>query len=186
MNDVLRLCLVVVFSCTFVPLPSASAKQLIDENQKNTLRGLEQVRLVVNIGLSLEGPTKKRFWKEIEEQLKGIPIRVLPEESDESNSLPALFVDIAVLKTDRRTFFFLATARLYQQVLLNRDANISGPGITWRSWVIGEGNIENIRQKVRTVMDRFMSDYRTVNSSKRVEKNGNPKENGSKGLTFRI
>ena len=165
MKSVFKGCLVIFFVLTFVQVPSVSAKRFIDENQEDTLRGLGQVRLVVNIGLSLEGPTKQGLWKDIAEQLKAIPIRVLPEDMEESNWLPALFVDIAVLKTSRQNFFFLATARVYQQVSLHRDANIHAPGITWRYWLVGEGGMENIRERVKVVMDRFISDFQAANHS---------------------
>ena len=166
MNNVLKLVMGVIVVYTMALVSSVSAKQLIHENQEATLQELSQVRLVVNIGLSLEGPIKQGLWKDTEQQLQEIPIRVLPEDSEGPNELPALIVDVAVLKTTRRTFFFLATARLYQQVLLARDAKISSPGITWRYWLIGEGDIDNIRERVKMVVSRFISDFRNVNQSK--------------------
>ena len=165
MNSVLRLGIGLFIVWTFVLVSSVSAKRLIEENQKDTLQGLDQVRLVVNIGISLDGPTRQSIWKDIEEQLKEIPIRVLPEDSRESDWLPALYVDIAMLKTTHRTFFFLATARLYQDISLNRDANIHSPGITWRYWLIGEGDVGGIKERVKMVMSRFISDYGAVNRS---------------------
>jgi len=139
------------------------AQEFLDANQKETLRGLETVNLIVNVGFAREGPSKQLLWSDVAGRLREIPLQVGSGNAETSERLPAFVVDVVVLKRMMRTFSFLITVRIYQHVGLLRDEGRKIPAITWKKWIMGEGGFSSIREKTAELVDHFTDEYRSVN-----------------------
>lgn len=157
---------VIVFTLCSVAgmfVPSVNAEHFIEIEQRETLRGLSEMGLEVNLGFSREGPSRRLLRRDIEQKLHQLPIRILPETENDSTQFPAFVIDVSVLKTGDHSYFFLATARVYQEVMLDRDRDIAMPAVTWKNWKLGDGNFSNIRETVSELVRRFIDDYRGAN-----------------------
>jgi len=139
------------------------AQDFLDENQKETLRGLETVNLIVNVGFARDGPSKQRLRSDVAGRLREIPLQVGSGNAETSERFPAFVVDVVVLKRMMRTFSFLITVRIYQHVGLLRDEGRKITAITWKKWIMGEGGFSSIREKTAELVDHFIDEYRSVN-----------------------
>ena len=134
--------------------------------QKDTLIGVKDLFVYVDIGLSLRGPLQEQLQGIVEDKLKGEGLTIHPqdEEEDEETTLPRLHVDVAVLQGAQNYSFFV-TARLFQVVRLNQGAaEIEPYAATWALSAFGIGGIEDIQEKVEDLCEIFLIDYRTVNT----------------------
>ena len=146
-----------------IVVPSVNAEHIATIEQKNTLKGLKEMSLEVHLGFSREGPSRRQLRDDVKEDLKTLPIRLLPEPDSDSTKFPSFVIDVAVLKKGDNSYFFLSTARVYEQVTLDRDRNLSIPAVTWKIWNMGDGDFSRIREKVSELIRLFIIDYQAVN-----------------------
>ena len=159
-----------IFSVAFGETHPAFPHRYIEEQkQENSLAGLKGVSVDVKIGLAREGPTKHRLQSLVEQTLRegGVHVEGVVEEQVEGRDQPPSFcVEVAVFKGVKDYHHFFVTARLYQQVSLTRNQQLTPSAITWTLESMGAGNIDNIYDRVEEVTTIFVKDYQRVNSVK--------------------
>lgn len=133
------------------------------QEQRETLRGIDELWVKVRIGISLEGPTRQRLQSDVEQALQRLPIRIVPEHGGASFDTPALIVEVAMVKTGPSSFAYCATARLHRLVRLDHNPQHPIYAATWRASSLGDGDLQNIRNTIHRLINRFIEDFRAVN-----------------------
>ena len=159
-----------VFALSEIIVSPVFAGQAHEErHQRETLRGLQVVRLEINIGLAREGPTRQLLRSDVEQHLREIPLRVLPQEQGDETVFPALVVNVAVLKKNREFYFFVVTAQLFEKVILERDTKMTALAATWTASHMGDGDLQNMRESVAEVIRNFYQAISFVESLRLIE-----------------
>ena len=149
-----------VFACMgFGPVPGKS--------QTESLAGVKSVYVIVNIGISREGPTRKGLQEEVETQLREGGIQVLQDLEEEVKGTVAIFnVDVAIWKNGNDPYVYFVTADLFQPVQLFRDEQFKTQAATWQSKSIGSGMVDRIREDVAKVSQSFVKNVQKANKQK--------------------
>ena len=164
-GDVLRLgwylvfCLLFAFSCDVAygserrPAP------------KETLLGIKELFVVVNIGLSRSGPTQTKLQDLVEQKLSSLGLVVHSrEEYEEESPVPSLHIDVAIVKGNSNSPTFFVTMQFYQVVNLEQEGEVIKPSaVTWEVASMGVGGIESIQEKIEDLSEVFLMDYRAAN-----------------------
>ncbi|NWG03764.1 MAG: hypothetical protein HXY44_13005 [Syntrophaceae bacterium] len=160
--------LMAILICFLKPAPFISAQD--NENTRLTLRGLQGVSLFVeplDPQIEMSGLTKVQIQTDTELRLKsaGIPVLVGGEFLKASGH-PFLYVDvnISILKTQITRYLFYIRVELNQEVNLVRTPMTKVIAVTWSTggWGI-DFSSDNIRQMVKTQVDKFVNAYLTEN-----------------------
>ena len=134
------------------------------DNQHSSLAGVEQMQVVVRIGLSRAGPTPQLLQEEVKKQLMEAGIHIVPVvDNDVPGSVPIFYVEVAVWQNGMKPYVYFVKADLYQTVQLDRKNGIKVYASTWQTSLIGEGTIERIRHDVSSVAKKFAVQYTVVN-----------------------
>ncbi len=133
--------------------------------QKETLVGIKDVVVSVNIGLSKTGPTHNNLQDLVVKIIKDAGMNVLPkEDSSEGSSIPSLYIDVAVAKGKNNFHTFFVTTMFYQTVELQQGKQVINPlAATWVFSTIGVGGLESIQEEVVEASEKFARDYQSVN-----------------------
>ena len=157
--------LVVFFigSLIFV-FPSVGFGPLSFEDQQKTLEGIKAIQVVVKIGLSREGPTRQTLQEEVEKWLieGGVPV-VQEISQDNLTSTPSLYVEVAVWKNGDEPLTYFVSGNFYQSALLENKNSFWAQVATWQASLIGQGDIDRIREDVARIAKSFASQYQFVN-----------------------
>lgn len=153
--------LIFIFFCHGEPIVAASEER---PEQKDTLTGLKDLFVYVDIGLSLKGPTQEALQVMVEKKLEESGLRIHPHDEDtESTTLPRLHIDIAIIDQLNRDSFFV-NARIFQVVTLQQESGEIHPyAATWSLSTFGIGGIDEIRRIVEDVCEILLMDYHKVN-----------------------
>jgi hypothetical protein len=141
-----------------------------DEHTRPTLRSLQGVFVYVEpLDPEVEkgGLTKDQIQSDTELKLKSAGINVLTrEEFLKLSGHPYLYVcvNISVLKTQITRYLFYIRIEINQEVILVRTPDTKVSTITWSAggWGI-DFNLDNIRQTVKTQVDKFINAYLAEN-----------------------
>ena len=141
-----------------------------DETTRPTLRGLQGIFVYVeplDPQIEQSGLIRSQIQTDTESQLKSAGINVLKREDFlKEFGRPYLYiiVNISVLKTQITRYLFYIRIELNQEVLLVRAPHTKVSTATWSTggWGI-DFSLDNIRQTVRTQVDKFVSAYLTEN-----------------------
>ena len=141
-----------------------------DETTRPTLRGLQGIFVYVEAldpQIEQSGLIRSQIQTDTESQLKSAGIRVLTREDFlKGFGHPYLYinVNISMLKTQITRYLFYLRIELNQEVLLVRAPHTKVSTVTWSTggWGI-DFSLDNIRQTVRTQVDKFVSAYLTEN-----------------------
>jgi hypothetical protein len=141
-----------------------------DEATRPTLRGLQGIFVHVEpLAPQIEkgGLTKNQIQADTELKLKSAGISVLTrEEFLKLSGHPYLYVsvNISVLKTQITRYLFYIRIELNQEVVLVRAPDTKVSTVTWSAggWGI-DFSLDNIRQTVKTQVDRFINAYLAEN-----------------------
>ena len=141
-----------------------------DENTRPTLRGLGG--LFVNVEpldpeIEKSGLTQSQIQADTESKLKSAGINVLIKEQYLGlKEHPCLFVtvNLSMLRTQITRYLFYIRIELNQEVVLVRAPNTKVTTVTWSAggWGI-DFSLDNIRQTVKTQVDRFVNAYLAEN-----------------------
>jgi hypothetical protein len=137
-----------------------------NENTRPTLRGLQGMFVHVEpLDPQIEkgGLTKNQIQADTELKLHSAGINVLTrEEFLKISGHPYLYVcvNISILKTQITRYLFYIIIELNQEVVLVRAPDTKVSAATWSAggWGI-DFSLDNIRQTVKTQVDRFISVY---------------------------
>jgi hypothetical protein len=160
--------LLVMLAVFVISDPYAHAQD--DETTRPTLRGLQGIFVYVeplNPQIEQSGLIKSQIQTDTESQLKSAGIRVLTKEDFlKGSGHPYLYVNvnISMLKTQITRYLFYIRIELNQEVLLVRAPHTKVSTVTWSAggWGI-DFSLDNIRQTVKTQVDKFISAYFTEN-----------------------
>jgi len=141
-----------------------------DENTRPTLRGLQGIFVHVEpLDRRIEemGFIRNRIQTDTELKLKLAGINVLTkEEFLKIIGHPYLYVDvnISLLKTQITRYLFYIRIELNQEVALVRAPDTKVSTVTWSAggWGI-DFSLDNIRQTVKTQVDKFINAYLAEN-----------------------
>jgi hypothetical protein len=82
--------------------------------------------------------------------------------------MPWLYITAAVLKATDTTYAATIAAVLHQEVQLTRSPQMKTFGITWDAGThlgaVSAEQLPSIRRNIRELIDKFVEDYRAVNS----------------------
>jgi hypothetical protein len=163
--------MILIFSVIFLFTSICSA--LDDEFSRRTLKGLEGIYVLIeelDPALKERGLTKDQIQTDVELKLRMAGIRILSEkELLTSPGLPSLYIAINAVKLDM-IFAFDIYVGLDQYIKLTRNPLIISLAATWSTTGIGsvgETRVrENIREKVKDLVDKFINAYLSVNPKK--------------------
>jgi len=136
------------------------------------LRGLQGVRLVVMFGRADGLPEEQRpellktLTAEATTKLQNAGIRLLKWAGEsEAAGFPQLEIRITLDKLNGFVHPLVTEVQLLQRVKLVRDFTIEEDAITWRLEGVGGPTLEipMIHRQVAGILDRFISDYFSVN-----------------------
>jgi hypothetical protein len=141
-----------------------------DEDTRRTLRGLKGIFLYVEpLDPEIEkmGLTRNQIQMDTESKLKLAGINVQPgEEFAKSSGYPYLYVNVnmSMLKTQITRYLYYIRIELNQEVTLVRTPDTKVSTVTWSTggWGI-DFNLDNIRQTVKTQVDKFISAFLAEN-----------------------
>ncbi len=141
-----------------------------DENTRPTLRDLQGIIVYVEpLDSRIEemGFLRSQIQTDTESKLKLAGINVLTkEEFLKINGHPYLYVNvnISVLKTQITRYLFYIRIELNQEVTLVRAPHTKVSTVTWSAggWGI-DFSLDNIRQTVKTQVDKFINAYLAEN-----------------------
>jgi hypothetical protein len=160
---------VIVIVATLITLnPSTWGQD--DETTRPTLRGLQGVFVHVeplDPQVEQDGLTKNQIHADTESKLKSAGIKVLTrEEFLKLSGHPYLYigVNISMLKTQITRYLFYIRIELNQEVVLVRTPETKLSTVTWSAggWGI-DFSLDNIRQTVKTQVDKFINVYLAEN-----------------------
>ncbi|RMH36891.1 MAG: hypothetical protein D6690_04370 [Nitrospirae bacterium] len=134
-------------------------------HQQETLHGIQTLWVKVRMGTVLEGPTRQRLQTDVERALRVLPIQLLPEQEGASYEQPALIIEVMTVKPRLGSAVHFLTARLHQPVLLKRQASQSAYAVTWKGSTVGEGGLERIREKILSLVELFIHDFRQAHAT---------------------
>ncbi|MDT7040986.1 hypothetical protein [Candidatus Nitronereus thalassa] len=164
-KNVSRLGLYLVFCVLFIfsfDLAFGSEKR---PAPKETLLGIKELFVLVNIGLSRSGPTQTKLQDLVEQKVSSLGLVVhSKDEYEEESLIPSLHINVAIIKGENNFHTFFVTIKLYQIVSLEQEGKVSNPSaVTWEVASMGVGGIESIQEKVEDLSEVFLMDYRAVN-----------------------
>jgi hypothetical protein len=141
-----------------------------NEDTRPTLRGLQGVSLYVeplDPQIEKTGLTTNQIQMDTESKLKSSGIPVLTgEEASKAIGHPFLYVhvNVSLLKTQITRYLFYIRVELNQDVTLVRKPGTKVSAVTWSvgGWGI-DFSPDNIRQTVKTQVDRFINAYLAEN-----------------------
>jgi hypothetical protein len=161
------------------------------------LEELSKVRILVeNLGSILEntGLTSQQLENEAELRLRRVGLYLTPPPVKSSSSsdtyddlvksvnylkTPYLYININAIEIDNNTISFSTKVTLNQDVILERNNNISLTATTWEKGWIGKtpktGASPYIRELVAKMVDQFIEDWKKANrNSSNKTKESNP------------
>jgi hypothetical protein len=155
-------------------LISQATAQLDDSTNKESLRGLNGVVVLVRINASpdaeRDGITKEKLQTDVELKLRqaGIPVVAMEElKKTIDNRIGWLDLSVSALKYEDGTFYACnLQLKLMQHVFLARDPSKSTFATTWSTGsvgVFGLMRLQGIRQEVNDKVGEFANSYLAVN-----------------------
>ena len=154
----------------FLTTPVQGQVEVVDET--GTLRGLEGVEVLVesmDIEADWHGFSTVSIRDDVERQLKAADIPVLT--SNTGRPQPWLYVNVQMRAGGDRRKSILAVSmslQLKQAVTLARNPNLLGLATTWSTSdgvnILQEENLEQIRNRLQQLVDRFVDAYITANT----------------------
>ncbi len=143
-------------------------------NQKDVLRGLKGVTIVVEkITPDIErlGLTKNQIQSNVESQIRKVGIKVL--KNFQPPAMTALYVNVHAINPyqSRSIVVYSVNVMLFENAYLQRGIGTVGDlkEVRAADWVsgmvgfVGIARINEIYKKVELEVDKFISDYLTVN-----------------------
>jgi hypothetical protein len=156
--------LIAVFSLGSVQAQTFSA------NQKESLRGLNSMLLVVDFAqdaMVTDGLSRDDLELEIRRKLAGSGIRLMGEmEWARTEGVPYLYVYLNSLRSELGFYSYRAEVKLTQEVILKRNRGISQMSTTWETGTLGSigvNRVESLRTEILELVDIFLADYKDVN-----------------------
>lgn len=142
---------------------------LDNESARDTIRGLRGVYVAIepNIPEIKEDElTEDQLRADTEMRLRLAGIKMLTlEDLQETDGHPRLCVYVAImsLKTGKG-YVVRINVELHQTAYLARDPDILADAATWRNETMGiSHSLDDIRNRVKDLVDRFVMVYRSVN-----------------------
>ncbi len=131
-------------------------------SERETLKGLGPIRVVVNSDAERDGLTEQILQTAVELRLRqnGIPL-------EEDVALPYLYVNVSALEDDE-LYAFAVLVVLKQRASLSNGLTVYAA--TWNTGRIGIGmvgrdNLRNVRESVLEKVNEFSNDYLAVNAA---------------------
>ncbi len=154
------LVLIMVFPCLGLGLLGRG-------HQIESLAGVQGLQVGINIGLSIEGPTKQGLQEQIEKQLREAGLQVLaPVEADSESYQPSLLIEAAIWKSGKKPYIYFIYANFYQPVKLVGGDSSDTLGATWQSGLMGKGDLDRIRKDVAKIVKLFLKHHKRANEEK--------------------
>jgi hypothetical protein len=139
---------------------------------RSSLRGLKQISTFVQpieSELTELGLTENQIQTALDLKVRMAGIRILPEaEVENIPGCPVLTVFTSAYKPQREDYAIYAISLgLTQTILLTREQAIESVGLTWGCGpilgILGEGQTEHLRNKIKDLADNFVFAYLSVN-----------------------
>ena len=158
----------ILFTVIFLQLGSF-AFATDDKWSRNSLRGIKGViALVEDLAPDIEGNglTRAQIQSDVEAKLQKAKIKILSrEEGGNVKGRPRLYVYINTLEQRETGMYpYNIEIELIQDVYLSRDSMISSYCATWSVDMLGIGYIDNIKDDINKLVDRFVNAYLSVNT----------------------
>lgn len=163
-----RRILFIVFTVIFLQL-GFFAFATDDKWSRNSLRGIKGVIVSVeDLAPDIEaaGLTSSQIKSDVESKFQKAESKLLSiEEGANVKGRPRLYVYVNTLEQrDSGMYPYNIEIELYQDVYLSRDSMITGYCPTWSVSILGIGYIDSIRNDIKTLIDRFVNAYLSVNT----------------------
>ena len=144
-----------------LPVPMWPGNQPID---RATLKGLKTIWVIVEHPTpeaERDGLTKDQLQTDVEARLKnaGIQVTSLVEEA-------YLYLNVSTVKGSSGLYAYHIRLEFNQQVILERDRNVSLPAPTWSldlGGIVGASKLHEVRGDVADMVDQFITAYREQN-----------------------
>jgi len=171
-----------IIGSIFLGLPSVvtSVASLGLDLGRQSLRGLEGVHIIVRKlppEIESKGLTRKSLQEDVESTLNQAKIKVLSaREALFSEGAPSLDLDIKISELRHPSeklsgYIYSIALTLAQGVMLGRDPKIALHADTWKVEDYGQAsNLDEIRFKIKDMIDRFVTSYQAANAANTEEK----------------
>lgn len=158
---------IVLLLVVFFILPCLGMGPVKTETQIESLAGIQSVYVKVNIGLSIEGPTRMSLQEEVEMQLRDGGIQILQYVEGKVNpSVPIFHVEVAIWRNAENMYVYFVNANVFQPVHLVWNEKYLTQAITWQSKVIGSGKLAHIKKDVAKASKNFVLNVQRANKEK--------------------
>jgi hypothetical protein len=163
--------LVLVMLNSLASAVDMGARELPEQSQNSSLRGLMGVRVLLtnlNPDAERDGLIKSELKTDVELRLRKAGIRVLTEEEwRKTPRAPMLYVKVDALRGSNIAYAYYTNVQLYQRVSIEQTPNISGFAATWSTGSIGIAEQVNLKGLVigslRDEVDEFIKAYLAEN-----------------------
>jgi hypothetical protein len=139
----------------------------MEKYYRPSLAGLQGIHVVIEYlqpEIRRDGLTEQQLQTDTELKLRMAGIKILSRE-ESGHGVPHLVVNANILKTKfKPLYIFNVSVGFYQRVFLVRKPDVRVPACTWDSRMVGCTNeLEDIRARVRDLVDQFINAYLSVN-----------------------
>lgn len=154
--------------------PFAYGAETLSKKQRESLRGLEGVYVVVEElkpEVEQDGLRRSDLLTDVREKLRAAGIRVLTkEEWPKTFGAPYLYVNVQTVSVrgpSGAIYSIVIEVALEQTVTLARDPSFATSATTWQTQmlgIIGREKLPDLRKVVGQLVEKFTGDYLAVNT----------------------
>ena len=160
---------IILASVLLIIVSASAVAQTFTGDQKQSLRGLNALLLVVEFTeteAEADGLRKEQIENAVAARLRSSGIRLMSQtEWSATPGVPYLQVLVNTLKSDLGFYSYKIDVQLNQEIVLKRT-NISMMSTTWNRGSlghIGTAKLPVIRNDIMNFVNEFIRDYRSVN-----------------------
>lgn len=157
---------------SFLMLSRTAMAQNEVQRQRDSLNGLSEVGLVVNIekpeNLQAINLSATQLKQQLVKELSSLPLRIVSDvELQENENIPILHLHINIMEGAPGLYPYSAILNCYQPVKLILNDDLSTMAITWTADFVGVVSADYasfIAEESVGLADVFKNDYRIINN----------------------
>jgi len=158
---------IAVLVAVILVIPAACAFALIDEEQREVLRGLERVHVVVERlkpEIELDGLYRSTLQTDVELTLRMAGIKVLSEEESlQTPGTPDLCLKVNALKCSNGYLYNIGLSLEEKVTLIRRNIQISGTVLKICEHLGVAPRLSDIRDEVKDLLEEFVRAWQAAN-----------------------
>ena len=158
---------IAVLVAVILVIPAACAFALIDEEQREVLRGLERVHVVVERlkpEIELDGLYRSTLQTDVELTLRMAGIKVLSEEELlQTPGTPDLCLKVNALKCSNGYLYNIGLSLEEKVTLIRRNIQISGTVLKICEHLGVAPRLSDIRDEVKDLLEEFVRAWQAAN-----------------------